>query len=286
MPAKHTPLVERMRQGLIARLEARGEAAVPESQPTRTQAARELVCEGLAILKTDGLLPAGPGRPPGRGVVILKNPTAVGTTAWLIAAGRMERTAVEAIVSPTESMARLLGVETQGPAFEALLEAVTARVIPAVLAALRGPKTADLTADEEVRATIGDRTGFTMDQALAWLGWPLDRPPLRIQVGAQLRRLGFVKTRRKNALGEVTLVYARGGEFGANTADDFAERLAAAMRDFTSITQAEVAMVLGMELDLSTQTRIGRAMPRIGFRKRVRYAGTPDRTIVYERMRG
>ena len=291
MPQKRTPLVDRMKRDLIAILERNGASTIREDQPTKMQAARELIAEGLALEKLFGPLPARGGRHAtgSKSVTvleILKNPAAIGSTAWEIAAGRVSRTHAEAVGTPSSSMARLLDIEIGGQAFEALVDAVTARVIPAVLEALRGPKTADLTADEAVLTTIGDRTGFTMDQALAWMGWPLDRPAIRVQVGAQLRRLGFVKARRKNQLGELVQVYARSTDPNANTADDFAERLAVAMREFTSLTQAEVAAVMGLTLDLSTQTRIGRAMPRIGFRKRVRYAGTPDRTIVYERMRG
>lgn len=288
MVAHRPRLIERARRDLVQAMEIDGTATAREDQPSRMVAAEELVEDGLAVVKYDGPLPrGGQGRPNSgcRMLTILPAPGVKGTNQWLVAAGRL-KPGQRAPELPGEGMARLLGVQTSGPEFEALVDALLTRLVPRVIDALRPPAAADLTADEDLLRAIDGRTGFTMDQVLAWMGWPLDRPALRTHVGHALTRLGYGRSRTKGPLGDMRRTYNAPGEARREEAsNEFADRLAVALEDFTALTQAEVAKVLGVELDHSMSVKIGRAMPRIGFKKKVRFANSPDKIVEYVRAR-
>ena len=281
-------LIARMRRDLIRDLEHEGMATAREDQPARMVAAEELIEDGLAVTKYDGPMPASTrGRPNsgGRMLTILPAPGVKGTAPWLVAAGRL-RPGQSAPTLPGDSLARSLGVQTAGPEFEALVDALLARLVPRVIEALRPPAAADLTADEEVLRVIDGRTGFTMDQALAWLGWPLDRPALRTHLGHVLARLGFGRSRTKGPLGDLRRTYvAPNAARHDEMPDEFADRLAGVLGEFERVTQAEVAAMIGMELDHSAMVKIGRAMPRIGWKKKTRFANSPDKVVEYVRER-
>lgn len=288
MVAHRPRLIERARRDLVQAMEFDGTATAREDQPSRMVAAEELVDDGLAVVKYDGPLPAGGvGRPNSgcRMLTILPAPGVKGTAPWLVAAGRL-KPGQRAPEVPGDGMARMLGVQTSGPEFEALVDALLSRLLPRVIDALRPPAAADLTADEEILRAIDGRTGFTMDQVLAWLGWPLDRPALRTHLGHVLTRLGYGRSRTKGPLGDLRRTYNAPNEaMRSEVADEFADRLAATLADFSCVTQAEVAKLLGIDLDHSTSVKIGRAMPRIGWKKKVRFANSPDKIVEYVRMR-
>lgn len=283
-------VVQRMRLQLMAILERSGIATAREDQPSRMEAARELIEDGLAIEKGFGPLPAtyGRGKKPARPkntLTIIRNAAAVGTREWQIAAGRLDP-GRQTTRLPGEGGANLLGIETASPEFEALCDALMSRLLPRILEALKPPASRDLTSDETVLAAIDGRTGFTMDQVLAWLGWPLDRPTLRQQIGATLTRLGYGRSRHKDQFGELRRVYIAPGAVPRSEAvESFAGRLAAVLEDFRSVTQDEVAKLMQIEIDHGMSVKIGRAMPRIGWRKRIHLANSADRYVSYERVR-
>lgn len=289
MVAHRPRLIERARRDLVQAMEFDGMATAREDHPSRMVAAEALVEDGLAVVKYDGPLPAGgPGRPNKgcRMLTILPAPGVKGTAPWLVAAGRL-KPGQRAPEMAGDGMARMLGAATDGPEFEALVEALLARLVPRVIDALRPPAASDLTADEDLLKAIDGRTGFTMDQVLAWMGWPLDRPALRTQIGHALTRLGYGKSRTKGPLGDLRRTYnAPGVARREEAGDEFADRLAVVLEDFQALTQAEVAKLLGAELDHSMTVKIGRAMPRIGFKKKVRFANSPEKFVEYVRVRG
>ena len=296
---KKQRLIERARRDILAALERDGIVSIPESEPTKTAAGDELVSEGLAVVKERKPLPRRwTVRSPPRAseeetgaayrmtLVLLPAPNVVGTTVWLIASGRL-KPGQKAPTLPTDSVARALGIDTTGPEFEALCDALLSRLMPRVIEALRPPAAADLTADEDLLRAIDGRTGFTMDQVLAWMGWPLDRPALRTHVGHALTRLGYGRSRTKGPLGDLRRTYnSPEASARSEVADEFADRLAGILENFTRLTQAEVAKLLDAPLDHSLSVKIGRAMPRIGFKKKVRLQNTPDKYVEYVRERG